>query len=247
MLKDTLLNGDELCDPLSSGSKTPAPEIIAPSATAAFAPVARSAGSRVAGENLKRVLDVVGALLLFAATAPLLVLIVIALKLSGNGSVIFWQERVGCGGDRFWFPKFASMRHGSDELDDALRAHSDHDGSITFKMRHDPRVTRLGRLLRISSVDEIPQLWCVLRGDMSLVGPRPPLPREVAHYTLEQRRRLEAKPGLTCIWQVSGRSEIPFEGQVALDLDYIDNQSLWLDLKLLLRTIPAVVSCRGAY
>jgi lipopolysaccharide/colanic/teichoic acid biosynthesis glycosyltransferase len=114
-------------------------------------------------------------------------------------------------------------------------------------MRHDPRITPLGRLMRKTSLDELPQLWNVLKGDMSLVGPRPHLPEEVAQYTLAQRRRLDVKPGITCIWQVSGRSEIPFSKQVDLDLEYIESQSLWLDFKILLQTIPAVLAGKGAY
>ena len=124
---------------------------------------------------------------------------------------------------------------------------NDHDESITFKMKRDPRVTWIGRIIRKLSLDELPQLWCVLKGEMSLVGPRPPVPSEVAQYTLADRRRLEAVPGLTCIWQVSGRGDIPFDQQVQLDVQYIESQSLWLDIKLLFRTVPAVLFGRGAY
>jgi lipopolysaccharide/colanic/teichoic acid biosynthesis glycosyltransferase len=122
-----------------------------------------------------------------------------------------------------------------------------HGDGITFKIKRDPRVTWIGRILRKTSIDELPQLWCVLRGDMSLVGPRPALEKEVARYTLDDRRRLDAPPGLTCTWQVSGRSEIPFPEQVRLDAEYIEKQSLREDFKLLLKTIPAVISGRGAY
>jgi lipopolysaccharide/colanic/teichoic acid biosynthesis glycosyltransferase len=121
------------------------------------------------------------------------------------------------------------------------------DGGVIFKMKHDPRITRVGRYIRRASIDELPQLWNVLKGDMSLVGPRPPVPSEVSQYTLSDRRRLEAKPGITCVWQVSGRSDIPFEQQVELDFAYIESQSLWMDIKLLLKTIPAVLLGRGAY
>jgi lipopolysaccharide/colanic/teichoic acid biosynthesis glycosyltransferase len=114
-------------------------------------------------------------------------------------------------------------------------------------MKNDPRVTWIGRIIRKFSIDELPQLWCVLIGDMSLVGPRPPVPREVALYTLKDRRRLESTPGLTCIWQVSGRGDIPFPQQVELDVEYIESQSLWLDLKILLKTVPAVLTGKGAY
>jgi lipopolysaccharide/colanic/teichoic acid biosynthesis glycosyltransferase len=128
-----------------------------------------------------------------------------------------------------------------------LLAQSDLDDSITFKMKRDPRITWIGRIIRKLSIDELPQLWCVLRGQMSLVGPRPPIPSEVAQYSLSDRRRLEAIPGLTCIWQVSGRSDIPFPEQVELDVQYIASQSFWFDIKLLLRTVPAVLLGRGAY
>ena len=124
---------------------------------------------------------------------------------------------------------------------------SDHEDSITFKMKRDPRITWIGRIIRKLSIDELPQLWCVLRGDMSLVGPRPPLPSEVEQYSLSDRRRLEVIPGLTCIWQVSGRGDIPFAEQVELDAQYIESQSLWLDILLLLKTVPAVLLGRGAY
>ena len=116
-----------------------------------------------------------------------------------------------------------------------------------YKLKNDPRITFFGKFLRKTSIDELPQLWCVLKGDMTLVGPRPPLPEEVSNYTLEERKRLDIKPGLTCIWQVSGRSEIPFEGQVQLDIQYIESQNFWMDLKILLQTIPAVIFGKGAY
>lgn len=124
---------------------------------------------------------------------------------------------------------------------------NDHTNSITFKMKNDPRVTWIGKIIRKGSIDELPQLWSVLKGDMSLVGPRPPVPSEVAEYTLADRRRLDAMPGLTCIWQVSGRGEIPFPQQVKLDVEYIESQSVWLDIKLLLQTVPAVLLGKGAY
>jgi lipopolysaccharide/colanic/teichoic acid biosynthesis glycosyltransferase len=114
-------------------------------------------------------------------------------------------------------------------------------------MKDDPRITWIGKIIRKFSIDELPQLWCVLRGDMSLVGPRPPVPREVALYSLADRRRLEITPGLTCIWQVSGRGDIPFPQQVKLDVDYIESQSFWVDLKLLFLTVPAVLTGKGAY
>jgi lipopolysaccharide/colanic/teichoic acid biosynthesis glycosyltransferase len=135
----------------------------------------------------------------------------------------------------------AKLQKGEDLTKDDLRV------LITFKLKKDPRITWIGRIIRKLSIDELPQLWCVLKGDMSLVGPRPPLPREVAEYTLTDRRRLDVTPGLTCIWQVSGRGNIPFPEQVRLDVDYIESQSVWMDIKLLLKTVPAVLLGKGAY
>jgi lipopolysaccharide/colanic/teichoic acid biosynthesis glycosyltransferase len=134
----------------------------------------------------------------------------------------------------------------SEEIKDRLLDQSDLGDSVTFKMKKDPRVTWVGRIIRKFSIDELPQLWCVLKGDISLVGPRPPVPREVAEYTLADRRRLDTTPGLTCTWQVSGRSDIPFEKQVELDVKYIESQSLTMDLLLLLKTIPAVLVGKGS-
>lgn len=134
----------------------------------------------------------------------------------------------------------------AEEIKDRLLDQSDLGDSVTFKMKKDPRVTWVGRIIRKFSIDELPQLWCVLKGDISLVGPRPPVPREVAEYTLADRRRLDTTPGLTCTWQVSGRSDIPFEKQVELDVKYIESQSLTMDLLLLLKTIPAVLVGKGS-
>jgi lipopolysaccharide/colanic/teichoic acid biosynthesis glycosyltransferase len=136
----------------------------------------------------------------------------------------------------------------AEELKDALLSQNHHaKPSITFKMKDDPRITPVGWFIRKTSIDELPQFWCVLTGDMTLVGPRPPVPREVDLYTPEDLRRLEVTPGLTCLWQVSGRGDLPFEEQVALDIEYIENRSFWLDLKLLFLTVPAVLQGKGAY
>jgi lipopolysaccharide/colanic/teichoic acid biosynthesis glycosyltransferase len=195
---------------------------------------------------VKRAIDLIVALTLLVLLAPLMVLVALLIKATDGGSVLFWQKRVGRWGREFSFPKFRSMISGADQLIDQLANHNDHREGITFKMRKDPRITWIGRIIRKLSIDELPQLWCVLKGDMTLVGPRPPLPREVAHYSLSDRRRLDVIPGLTCIWQVSGRSNIPFPQQVQLDVEYIEGQSLGLDIKLLLKTMPAVLLCRGA-
>jgi len=199
-------------------------------------------------QALKRSLDVVVSALALLALAPLLALVALAIKLTDGGAVLFWQTRVGQHGREFRFPKFRSMVADAEARKAALAAANSHgaDG-VTFKMKGDPRITRIGRLIRKLSIDELPQLWLVLTGDMSLVGPRPPVPSEVARYTLEDRRRLEVTPGLTCIWQVSGRSEIPFERQVGLDVEYIESRSFLMDLRLLARTVPAVLAGRGAF
>jgi lipopolysaccharide/colanic/teichoic acid biosynthesis glycosyltransferase len=126
-------------------------------------------------------------------------------------------------------------------------ANNEMEGGVIFKMKNDPRVTKVGRIIRKTSIDELPQLWNVLVGDMSLVGPRPPVPSEVDQYSLSDRRRLEVIPGITCIWQISGRSEIPFEQQVELDVQYIQSQSLWTDFKILIKTVPALLLGSGAY
>lgn len=195
---------------------------------------------------LKRFLDVAITAALLIALAPLFGVIGLAIKLSG-GSVLFWQTRVGLWGREFPFPKFRSMVPNAEALKETIREQNQHGASLTFKMKNDPRVTWIGRILRRWSLDELPQLWCVLHGDMSLVGPRPPVPSEVARYTLRDRRRLDVKPGLTCIWQVSGRGDIAFAEQAKLDIRYIESQSLLFDLVLLAQTVPAVLLGKGAY
>ena len=197
---------------------------------------------------LKAIIDICGAGLALIALAPLFAFVAVCIKLTDKGPVLFWQTRVGQMGREFPFPKFRSMVVNAEALKQKLNTQNQHGSAgVTFKMKRDPRVTWIGRIIRKISVDELPQLWCVLIGEMSLVGPRPPLPAEVAVYTLGDRRRLAVKPGLTCIWQVSGRSDIPFNRQVELDVEYIHSQSLWLDIKLLFKTVPAVLLGRGAY
>ncbi len=195
----------------------------------------------------KRFIDIVVTSVALLLLSPLFLIVAIIIKLTDGGSVFYFQTRVGKQGKEFQFPKFRSMVVDADKLKDQLLQQSERKGDVTFKMKHDPRVTRIGRFIRRFSIDELPQLWCVLKGDMSLVGPRPPLPREVALYTQEDRRRLEVTPGLTGIWQVSGRADIGFEDQVKLDVLYIESHSLWLDIKLLFKTIPAVLTGKGAY
>jgi lipopolysaccharide/colanic/teichoic acid biosynthesis glycosyltransferase len=196
---------------------------------------------------VKRFLDITISSALLALLAPLMLLIAVAIKLQDGGEILYVSPRVGKWGAEFLFPKFRSMIPNADKAKAELHHQNDHDEHGTFKMRRDPRVTPIGRFIRRCSLDELPQLWCVLKGTMSLVGPRPPLPEEVASYTLMDRRRLDVKPGITCIWQVSGRSNLTFSKQVRLDVEYIESQSVWLDIKLLLQTIPAVILGRGAY
>jgi lipopolysaccharide/colanic/teichoic acid biosynthesis glycosyltransferase len=196
----------------------------------------------------KRAMDIVISAVALVALSPLFLLLAIAIRLQDGGPALFWQKRVGIWGREFPFPKFRSMITNAEQQKMQLTSENQHGGDgITFKMKRDPRVTWIGGILRKLSLDELPQLWCVLRGDMSLVGPRPPVPSEVARYSIHDRRRLEVKPGLTCIWQVSGRSELPFEQQVRLDAQYIDSHNLLLDIYLLIKTIPAILTGRGAY
>jgi lipopolysaccharide/colanic/teichoic acid biosynthesis glycosyltransferase len=196
----------------------------------------------------KRSLDVAVAAAALTALLPLFALVALLIWLTDRGPVLYWQQRVGRHGRVFRFPKFRSMVMNAESLVEQLSAQNQHGtAGVTFKMRADPRITWIGRIIRRTSIDELPQLWCVLVGDMSLVGPRPALPREVVRYTLADRRRLEAVPGLTCHWQVQGRSEIPFPRQVELDVEYIEKGNLAVDIKLLGQTIPAVLTGRGAY
>lgn len=203
---------------------------------------------RVAGPAvLKRGIDVAVSLTMLSLLLPLFASVAAIVKWTDGGPVLFWQRRVGRWGREFWFPKFRSMVMNAEQLKDQLLKQNDHKDGITFKMKRDPRVTWIGRIIRKLSIDELPQLWCVLKGDMTLVGPRPPVPREVAKYTLADRRRLDVTPGLTCIWQVSGRGNIPFPRQVELDVEYIESRCTWLDVKLMLHTIPAVLTGKGAF
>jgi lipopolysaccharide/colanic/teichoic acid biosynthesis glycosyltransferase len=195
----------------------------------------------------RRGLDLVTAVTMLVLLSPLLVVVAALIKLTDGGPVLFWQARVGHWGRLFAFPKFRSMVPHAENLKEVLLPQNDHKDGVTFKMRNDPRLTWIGRIIRKLSIDELPQLWCVLKGEMTLVGPRPPVLQEVAQYTLAQRRRLEVTPGLTCIWQVSGRSNLPFPRQLELDVEYIERQSLTLDFQLLLKTMPAVLLGRGAY
>jgi lipopolysaccharide/colanic/teichoic acid biosynthesis glycosyltransferase len=192
---------------------------------------------------VKRAFDIVVAGLALIAGSPLLLGIAMSIRLRDGAPVIFRQTRIGLHGRRFEMLKFRTMSIDAEQRLEELRQHSEINGAA-FKITRDPRVTRSGRFLRRMSLDELPQLWNVVRGDMSLVGPRPALPREVESYDLWHRRRLSMKPGITGLWQVSARRSANFDTWAQLDLSYIDRWSLWLDLKILARTVPAALEGR---
>jgi len=194
----------------------------------------------------KRGVDVTLSLLALVMLGPLFALVYLLIKWEDGGPVLFTQTRVGQFGSEFPLYKFRSMCMDAEKRLQEVLALNQHKEGITFKLKHDPRITRVGKWLRKFSIDEFPQFFNVLIGDMSLVGPRPPVPREVAKYSQADRRRLAVKPGLTCIWQISGRANIDFSGQVQLDVRYIESQSFWTDVKILAQTVPAVVSGKGA-
>ncbi len=194
----------------------------------------------------KRIFDVVGALGLLVAFSPLLAFIALRIKLHDGGPVLFQQSRVGRQGVPFRCAKFRTMVTDAEDLLAALKVATGYEGGL-FKMEDDPRITKPGRWLRRFSLDELPQLWNVLRGDMSLVGPRPPLPNEVAQYDAAARRRLHVRPGMTGLWQVSGRADLSWEQAIRLDLYYVDHWSMLQDLNILWRTLGVVVLGKGAY
>lgn len=197
--------------------------------------------------GLKRALDLLISVAALILLFPLFVLTAMAIYLENPGPVFYAQTRVGQNGRVFRFYKFRSMILNADRMKNHLASQNESADGVIFKIKKDPRITRVGRVIRKFSIDELPQLINVLKGDMSLVGPRPPLPQEVVQYTLGQRKRLHIRPGITCIWQVSGRSDIPFVDQVRLDLEYIESASLFADLIILLKTCPAVLTGKGAY
>lgn len=195
---------------------------------------------------LKRVADIAMATFSLVLLSPLMIGIAAAIRITSPGNVLFRQVRCGLGGRKFILYKFRSMVNNAEQLKAELHQLNETDGPV-FKMSDDPRITPVGRFLRRFSLDELPQLWNILRGDMSFVGPRPAIPNEVEKYEPWQRRRLRMRPGLTCIWVLEGRSDVDFHRWIQLDLAYIDNWSLWLDCKIFFRTIPIVISGKGAY
>ncbi len=193
----------------------------------------------------KRAADFIIALSSLVVFSPVLLFLAAAIKFTSPGPVFYRQTRCGLYGRRFKLIKFRTMIDGAEDKLWEIRHLNEMDGPV-FKMRNDPRVTPFGRFLRKSSLDELPQLWNVIKGEMSIVGPRSPLPEEVKYYATKQKRRLSVKPGITCLWQVSGRSDIDFHRWMEMDLEYIDNWSFWLDVLIMLKTIPAVFTGRGA-
>jgi len=198
------------------------------------------------GVCAKRAFDAISTFAALIVLSPLFGLIALLIKLEDGGPVFFIQTRVGQFGREFKMFKFRSMCLDAEQRLAELLSRNRHAQGVTFKIADDPRITKVGKWLRKFSFDELPQLYNVMIGDMSLVGPRPPVPREVAMYSLADRRRLLVKPGITCIWQISGRSEIDFSGQVRLDVEYIETHTFWVDVKILAKTVPAVLSGKGA-
>lgn len=193
---------------------------------------------------IKSVFDYVAGAIGFVLAMPLFLVTSISIKITSKGPIFFKQERSGLNGRRFQLYKFRTMVENAEALKETVKAQNEMTGPV-FKVTNDPRITPVGKILRKISLDELPQIINVLKGEMSLVGPRPPIPNEVEEYSFWQRRRLSMKPGITCIWQVNGRNEIDFEEWIRMDLEYIDNWSLWLDFKLLLKTIPVVLMATG--
>jgi exopolysaccharide biosynthesis polyprenyl glycosylphosphotransferase len=194
----------------------------------------------------KRLFDLLIGSVCLILLIPVFPIIALMIKLDSRGPVLYKQVRVGKEGRRFKFYKFRSMVHNADTFLDQVIGLNEQDGPI-FKIKADPRITAVGQFLRRSSLDEIPQIFNVINGDMSIVGPRPPLPTEVAGYQPWHRRRLEVKPGITCLWQISGRSHISFNEWMRLDLEYLKNRSIKTDFLILLKTLPAVIARKGAY
>ena len=195
----------------------------------------------------KRFMDILLSIIALLLGSPVFLITALLVKVTSPGPIIFSQVRVGRYGRHFKFYKFRSMYIDAEARKAELLKHNESGDGVIFKMKHDPRITPVGRFIRKFSIDELPQLFNVILGDMSLVGPRPPLPSEVRTYSLEERKRLNITPGITCIWQVSGRSELPFSKQIALDKEYISSRSVWKDFLILLKTVPAILTGKGAW
>lgn len=201
--------------------------------------------SNVLYEVIKRIIDIVASFTGLIVLSPLMLVVSILIKLESKGEVIFKQKRVGLNGKEFYMYKFRSMVINAEELKAELESQNEMSGPM-FKMKDDPRITKIGKFIRKTSIDELPQLINVIKGDMSLVGPRPSLPKEVEEFETWMRERLEVKPGLTCIWQVSGRNNIDFEDWMKLDIKYVRERSLALDFKLIFKTIFVLFGDKNA-
>jgi exopolysaccharide biosynthesis polyprenyl glycosylphosphotransferase len=195
---------------------------------------------------IKRAFDLIVSLVALVIASPFMLIIAILIKLNSKGPVLYISDRVGKNGKAFKFYKFRSMCQDADEIYEDL-ATINETGGPTFKSKDDPRITKVGKILRKTSLDELPQLFNIIKGDMSIVGPRPPMVREVEEYDQKAMNRLAVKGGLTCYWQVNGRSNIDFNGMVDLDMKYIKERSVWTDIKIILKTVPAVLKGDGAY
>jgi lipopolysaccharide/colanic/teichoic acid biosynthesis glycosyltransferase len=196
---------------------------------------------------IKRMVDIAVSLVALILLAPFFLIVAVVILIDDGFPVLLLQKRVGLYGKEFRMHKFRSMVRNAEAMKEQLMDQNESEDGVIFKMKNDPRATRVGRFIRKFSIDETPQFLNVLMGDMSLVGPRPPLPEEVAQYRLSDRKRLSVKPGLTCLWQIQGRSDIPFEALVSLDMQYIRSQSIGKDIVIILKTIPAVLFGRGAH
>lgn len=197
-------------------------------------------------EFFKRVIDILGSFTGLLLLSPLFIIIALIVKFTSKGPVFFSQKRVGRNGKAFDMYKFRSMVVNAEELKEKLAAQNEMSGPM-FKMKDDPRVTKVGKFIRKTSIDELPQLWNVLKGDMSLVGPRPSLPKEVAQFEGWMYKRLEVKPGLTCYWQVSGRNNIDFEDWMKLDIKYVEERNFWIDIMLIFRTVGVLFGDKNAH
>ena len=196
-------------------------------------------------EAIKRLIDIICSFVGILVLSPLFIIIAIIVKFTSKGPIFFSQKRVGRNGKEFDMYKFRSMVVNAEELKEKLAAQNEMSGPM-FKMKDDPRVTKVGKFIRKTSLDELPQLWNVLKGDMSLVGPRPSLPKEVAQFEKWMYKRLSVKPGLTCFWQVSGRNNIDFEDWMKLDIKYVDERNIWIDIKLIFKTVLVLFGDKNA-
>ena len=197
-------------------------------------------------EAIKRLIDIICSFVGILVLSPLFIIIAIIVKFTSKGPIFFSQKRVGRNGKEFDMYKFRSMVVNAEELKEKLAAQNEMSGPM-FKMKDDPRVTKVGKFIRKTSIDELPQLWNILKGDMSLVGPRPSLPKEVAQFEDWMYKRLEVKPGLTCYWQVSGRNNIDFEDWMKLDIRYVEEKNLWIDIKLICKTVFVLFGDKNAH